>query len=105
MSINKAWQGRRYATREYKSWIRDCLLVTGHIPYQGRPHCIEIDFYIDLRMDIDNPIKTILDLLCKKGILDDDRYIKKLIINKIVSKDKRIVIRFIQEPDQEHTQV
>ena len=94
LSINTAWAGRRFKTPKYKKWAEDMLWLLKQLKPQEKPYKIEIDLYIAMLMDIDNPIKPILDALTKSGVIEDDRYIEKLIIRKIVSKEKKIVIRF-----------
>ncbi len=94
LSINGAWVGRRFKTPKYKKWTEYMLWLLKSVKPQEKPYRIEIDLYIAMLMDIDNPIKPILDTLTKSGVIEDDRYIEKLTIRKIVSKDKKIVIRF-----------
>jgi len=95
LSINGCWQGRRFKTERYKQWIKLGLWMVKGIEKQEKPYNIEIDFYMSKLMDIDNPVKGFLDLLKKANIIEDDRYIETLHIRKIVSKDKRIVVRFL----------
>jgi len=40
--------------------------------------------------DIDNPIKTLLDLIVKGGLIEDDRKNTELLVHKIKSQDEYI---------------
>ena len=95
LSVNRAWQGRRFKTREYNKWIQDGLWLLKSLEAQKKPYKLEIDLYVNALMDIDNPLKPLLDLLKKGGIIEDDRYIESLNVRKFISSDHKIVIRFV----------
>ncbi len=87
LSVNKAWQGKRFKTKAYKQYERDVLLQlkTGSIPMP--PYRIDIEFGFTSKLsDIDNPVKCFVDILQKKyGINDKDVYemnLKKVIVKK-----------------------
>ena len=89
LSVNKAWQGRRYKTVEYKRFERDCLLMLPKLCVSKERIKIVIEYGFSNKLsDIDNPTKLILDILQKKyGFNDNQIYI--LITNKkIVTKGK-----------------
>ena len=94
LSVNKIWQGRRYKTKEYDDWIESGLWLLKGQKKQKPPYKIEIEFYMSVREDIDNPIKGLLDLLKKAEIIEDDRFIDELYIKKIKSKNKKIKFNF-----------
>lgn len=84
LSVNKAWQGKRFKTKEYKNYERDLLLLL--------PKTINTDFKelnikigVNTLFDIDNCLKPLIDILQKKYKFND-RYIMKLIIEKEVVK-------------------
>jgi len=90
-SINKAWSGRRFRTKEYKDWTIDALwLLKKHKKFKGKVG-IDICFYQNKLADIDGGVKIFLDVLVKAGIIDDDRYVYELSIRKEdENKNKRI---------------
>ena len=94
ISVNKCWQGRRFATKEYKEWTEQCLWELKKYKRQvNKPYRISLIFYQNARQDIDAAIKMTLDVLVKAGLIEDDRYIMELNVRKIVSKEnKRIEI-------------
>jgi len=84
ISINKCWQGRRYKTPEYTNWrIAFGLLASNSVRFSGYIE-INLKFYIhNYKMaDVDNFIKPTLDALVDKNIIDDDRFIKRIISEK-----------------------
>ena len=74
LSINKAWQGKRYKTKAYKNYEKALLMI---LP--KRLDCdllgkleINLTFGFSTKSaDIDNPIKPILDILQKKYRFND----------------------------------
>lgn len=73
LSVNEAWQGKRFKTTKYKQFERDTLLLL--------PKCkevfsdmirIELFFgFSSVLSDLDNPIKMTLDILQKKYGFND----------------------------------
>ena len=73
LSVNKAWQGRRFKTKEYQKFESEMLLILpkfkGEIPDKIR---IELFFgFSNSASDLDNPIKMVLDCLQKKYGFND----------------------------------
>lgn len=86
LSVNEAWQGKRFKTPKYKKYINDVLFL---LPLKfdiKPPYFISINlFFSNVSSDIDNPIKPLLDILqVKYNINDKDIY--KLNIEKFVVK-------------------
>ncbi len=93
LSVNEAFQGRRFRTPKYKSFQRDMLLLLPKI---------DIEFKGDLRVDIhygfsskladiDNPCKLVLDTLCKKYNFDDRQIYELNQTKEIVKKGKEFM--------------
>lgn len=99
LSVNKAWQGRRYKTPEYKAWRES--IGWKLMPYRMLA-CVEwcdveFDFYIKsyASADTDNLLKTAIDSIVEAGIIKDDRYIKKITATKHRAKEERILVNII----------
>ena len=87
LSVNKAWQGRRFKTQEYKAYEEELLYILPkiEIPKSKKLQvCIEYGFS-NKCSDIDNPCKPFLDVLQKKYGFNDSR-IYRLIQNKKISE-------------------
>lgn len=97
-SINMAYRGRRFATKEFKQWQREGLLL------MARKNTIkgDVSMHIDFRVkhpkmkDLDNLVKTAIDLTVKKGWIKDDRQVQYLQVCKLKSRQESITI-FIEE--------
>lgn len=94
LSINAAFQGRRFKTKECNNYCKDLdILLPDHEQIKG---FVEIHYKFHLvnwkRTDGDNLIKILTDCIVKKGIIEDDRKIMKYIIEKIPSEKDIIEI-------------
>lgn len=83
MSVNDAWQGRRFKTDAYKAYQKKMLLI---LPKLTVPHGklkIVLEFGLSNSLsDIDNPVKQILDCLQKKYWFND-RDIYEMEVKKV----------------------
>lgn len=87
LSVNCAFQGKRYKTKKYEQYERNALLLLPAFKLTEPPYKLTIEFgFSNKASDIDNPLKMILDILCKKYKFDDkDVYelnVKKVIVKK-----------------------
>lgn len=88
LSVNEAWQGRRFKTPQYKAYEDELMLRLPpkcDIPSEGFLEAV-YEFGISHASDFDNPIKPFQDVLQKKYGFDDHRILKATIRKKIVSK-------------------
>ena len=87
LSVNKAWQGRRYKTKAYKAFEKEMLLLLPKLKNPiTTPIKISLVFGFSSKLsDIDNPIKMVLDILQKKYKFND-RDIYELNIKKEITK-------------------
>jgi Holliday junction resolvase RusA-like endonuclease len=94
LSVNQAWQGKRFKTKKYAKYERDVLLMLPKLSKLEPPFEVALEFgFSNVASDIDNPIKPILDIIQKKyGINDKDIY--ELKIKKTVVPKKSDYIKF-----------
>lgn len=90
MSVNKAWQGRRFKTKEYKEYEKMMLLILPNksLEYKGNLKISIIFGFSNSTSDIDNPLKLVLDILQKKYKFND-RCVYELNVKKEVVKKKK----------------
>ena len=90
LSVNRAWQGRRYKTDDYERYERDVsLLLPKEIPYGKHLH---IEFGFNSRAsDLDNPVKPFLDILQKKYGFNDNAIEKLTLVKKIVPRGQEYI--------------
>jgi Holliday junction resolvase RusA-like endonuclease len=84
LSINAAFQGRRFKTRKCKQYEKD---ISYYLPKNKKISgnvVIQYRFYLKYfkTTDIDNLIKILQDCLVQHGIIDDDRFIVAYVVNK-----------------------
>jgi Holliday junction resolvase RusA-like endonuclease len=84
LSVNEAWRGRKYKTPKYKQYERDLLIS---LPKKFKEDYTELYIKIGVSslFDIDNCLKPLIDVLQKKYGFND-RYIKKLVVEKEIVK-------------------
>lgn len=93
LSINRAWQGRRFKTGDYKAFEEEML-------YKLKPMKLDFEQKYNIKLslefrlnsftfkssDVDNYLKPLLDILQKAEIIEDDKHIVELVANKIKVK-------------------
>ena len=88
LSVNQAWQGKRFKTPKYKAFEKESILNMPATKNQFKaPLTVDIVFgFSNSLSDIDNGLKPILDCLQKRyGFNDRDIYelnVKKEIVQK-----------------------
>ena len=86
LSVNEAWQGRRFKTDKYKAFEKLMTLRLKPQKVNGDQLSVSILFGFSSKLsDLDNPVKLTLDILCKKFGFDD-RQIFLLIVEKEIVK-------------------
>jgi Holliday junction resolvase RusA-like endonuclease len=84
MSVNGAWMGKRFKTKEYKTYEKSVMLLLPKsilIP-AGKIKLIIIFGLSSKNADLDNPIKLFQDIL-QKCYLFNDRMIYEIYAKKI----------------------
>lgn len=96
ISVNEAFQGRRFKTKKCKEFCEDFLKVAPRKEMIRGMIEIEFRFYVKNHQmaDYDNMIKITQDMLGKNkcGYIEDDRKIYKATIYKIPSNEEKIEI-------------
>lgn len=87
LSVNKCWQGKRFATKDYKIYEKELVsLLPDSITIPNDKTKLQIYIrwgFSSSLSDYDNPLKPFQDILQKKYNFDD-RYIYLGIIEKTV---------------------
>ena len=92
LSVNKAWQGKRFKTKDYLQYEKNVLLLLPKLIIPDGKLLLEITFGVSNKAsDIDNPIKPFLDILQKRYRFDDKEIYELYIVKKIVSKGKEYI--------------
>ena len=99
LSVNRAWQGRRFKSSFYKQFEKD---VTMLLPQAKRTITGEIEVYYTFYVksyaltDTDNLVKPIQDILTKRGYFKDDRQIVFYSAEKVRSNEEAIEIQILE---------
>ena len=88
LSVNKAWQGRRFKTNEYKKYEKDMLnLLPANIDIPEGKFGLYIEAgFSNARSDVDNVAKPFIDILQKKYGFNDSRIYDLRIVKRKAKK-------------------
>lgn len=105
LTVNKVWQGRRFKTKSYKEYEKELLyLLKGCEKTKG---FIEVNYQLYLKYfstsDVGNFEKPLTDILVKSGIIDDDKFIKKIVMEKFKSEKDYIIVEVKNYDHKEKT--
>ncbi len=92
LSVNKAWQGRRFKTEEYKKYensVYRCLPAQD-IPEGNLKLDIEVGFS-NMSSDLDNVFKPFLDILQKRYGFNDSRIVETHAHKKRARKNREYI--------------
>lgn len=94
LSVNEAWQGKRFKTLKYKKYFRDLwVLLPSRLEVPKRIH-LHIEWGLSSKLaDVDNPLKPFIDILQKKYGFDD-RQIYKLTVEKSFTEKGKEFVKF-----------
>lgn len=94
LSVNEAWQGRRFKTDKYKNYEKLLLLSLPPSKINWDKEPIELSLLIgfsNVASDIDNAVKPFIDVLQKRYNFND-KYIFRLVVEKcLVDKGKEFI--------------
>lgn len=106
LSVNEAWQGRRFKTETYKTYSKELALKLKPIKIDFKER-LKVDMVFGFSShgsDIDNPIKPILDIIQKKYGINDNKIYEMNLKKEIVPKGKEFIEIKINELHQPITQ-
>ena len=93
LSVNKAWQGRRYKTDEYKAFEKALLLMLPNIEIPDGNLRLTFEFGFSNKLsDLSNPIKLVEDIFQKKYGFNDNRIFELIAKKKICSKGAEYIM-------------
>lgn len=84
LSVNEAWQGRKFKTDKYKRYEEALLMMLPSISVDFNKQPLELFIEVGFSnkaSDIDNVIKPFVDILQKKYEFND-KYIYRLLVEK-----------------------
>lgn len=101
LSVNDAWKGRRYKTKEYLTYEKSVLFLLPKILIPLKPYSIHFEFHFsNAASDVDNPLKPILDIIQKKYQINDKDIFKLKAEKKIVKQGEECILFKIENYQQ-----
>ncbi len=92
LSVNEAWQGKRYKTAKYKKYEVAMLYSLPHDKIPEGKLRIDITYgFSNVNSDIDNPTKMFLDILQKRYNFNDSRIYELNLKKEIVKKGDEFI--------------
>lgn len=87
LSVNGAWQGRRFKTEKYKAYEQGVLSILHNKELPPPPYRLSLIWGVrNKASDLDNPAKLFIDILQKRYNFNDkeifELYVKKVIVPK-----------------------
>ncbi len=94
LSVNRAWQGKRYKTPEYLAYEQECFLK---LPRGLQVPSGDLSLFLEFGQsnaaaDFDNPVKNFVDILSKAYEFDDRRIVEASIRKRKVAKGSEYVL-------------
>ena len=86
LSVNEAWQGKRFKTKKYKAYEKEVLLMLPSYEIPEGELEVRFEFGISKNSDVDNCCKSLLDILQKRYSFNDSRVMRIELIKKVVKK-------------------
>ena len=92
LSVNKAWQGRKFKTKDYNIYIKELSFMLPDIELPEQPYELIISFGMSsAASDIDNPLKPFIDILAKKYEFNDKKISKLIVTKEKVKKGEEFI--------------
>lgn len=92
LSVNQAWQGRRFKTKKYKDYEEHLLLILPNKVFIPEGDILLVcEFGLSKAFDIDNAVKPFQDVLQKKYGFNDNRITQLLLFKNVVKKGNQYI--------------
>lgn len=88
LSVNGAWQGRRFKTPEYEAYEQECLYKLPKLIVPSDKHlslCMKVGLS-NVQSDLSNSLKCFEDILQKKYDFNDRNIYKIIMLRDVVEK-------------------
>jgi Holliday junction resolvase RusA-like endonuclease len=93
MSVNLAWQGKRFKTPAYKDYEKGMILRMPKA-YIYKDQMLRVEFFFGFSnkaSDLDNPVKLLMDIAQKKYGFDDKMVFELNVRKCIVKKGEEFI--------------
>lgn len=93
LSVNQAWQGKRFKTPAYKDYEKEVLLMMPKAKVDTE-EMLRVEFFFGFSnkaSDLDNPVKLLMDIAQKKYGFNDKNVFEMNIRKCIVKKGEEFI--------------
>jgi len=93
LSVNEAWQGKRFKTEEYKHYERTILFMLPKAEINPK-EMLRIEFFFGFSnkaSDLDNPVKLLIDIAQKKYGFNDKNVFELNVRKCLVKKGEEFI--------------
>lgn len=99
LSVNKAWQGKRFKTRDYDLYTLELkFILPNSLDFPKKNIRLTLTFgFSNKAFDIDNPLKPLIDVLQKLYDFDDKEIYELHVKKKIVKKGEEFIEFYAEE--------
>lgn len=98
LSINEAFQGRRFKTEKYARYEKAVLLMLPKMQMPDPPFKLSLTFgFSNIAADLDNPAKLFIDCMQKKYGFNDKHIFELNIRKEVVKKGAEFIIFQIEK--------
>ena len=92
LSVNEAWQGKRFKTKKYLAYEKEVLLKLPAMRMPKAPYVVTLEFgFSNAASDIDNPTKLVLDLIQKKYKINDKHIYEMHLYKTLVPRGQEFI--------------
>lgn len=92
LSVNEAWQGKRFKTPAYKRYETALLFILPKIKLPEPPYKLSLVFgFSNIAADLDNPAKLFIDCMQKKYGFNDKHIFELNIKKEVVKKGSEFI--------------
>lgn len=100
ISVNQAWQGRKFKSPLYKEYEKECLLKLPATKADFKNQALELSLIVGLSnmaSDVDNVVKPFVDILQKKYGFNDKFIFRLIVEKKLVVKGAEFIEFYIKK--------
>ena len=93
LSVNQAWQGKRFKTPIYKDYEKSMLLMMPKAKVDAE-EMLRVEFFFGFSnkaSDLDNPVKLLMDIAQKKYCFNDKNVFEMNIRKCLVKKGEEFI--------------
>jgi Holliday junction resolvase RusA-like endonuclease len=93
LSVNLAWQGKRFKTQAYKQYEKEMLLLMPPKKIDSK-QMLRVEFFFgfsNAASDLDNPVKLLMDIAQKKYGFDDKNVFELNVRKCLVKKGDEFI--------------